>query len=75
MGSPSSTYGYVNYDGSPRVTVNDSLVAIVTGEEGGEDCAPVGIGLYDAKDLDYLGPKQPWTRKEGGALKTTGTGI
>ena len=50
------TYGDMYYAGSPHVTANDSLIAIDT-DDGGDEYAPEGTGIYDATDLSYLGPR------------------
>lgn len=47
------------YAGGPCVTTHNSLVA-VTSDDVDENGAPDGIGLYDARDLSYLGPREQW---------------
>ena len=54
----------MKYEGVPTVSSNNSLMAIDTDDLDGGDCAPEGVGLYDATDLTYLGPR------EGGGSKT-----
>jgi len=41
------------YAGSPHVSSNDSIIAVTT-DDGMNDGAPDGIGLYDANTLSYL---------------------
>ena len=55
------------YGGSPNVTTHTSLVAVDT-DDGTEEGAPQGIGLYNAQDLSYIGPR------EGGGWKTNMVG-
>jgi hypothetical protein len=45
------------YMGSADVTAHNSLIAVITDDEGEDEAAPIGINLYDAKDMRHTGSK------------------
>ena len=61
------TYGDMYFAGSPQVTANDTMIAVDTDDKD-EEYSPVGINLFDATDLTYLGSRR------GGGWRTTVAG-
>ena len=45
------------YAGSPQVTAHNSLI-IVNTDDTGSSGAPEGTGIYNARDLSYIGPQE-----------------